>query len=234
MTEIYVIDPIDATHEGPSAFGPEGQRQLVHLMQGSLDGACGPYSLMMALLICGVVDRDEAARYGAVDRRTSLGRLLAEWHRLGPLVKEGTDPGQLATLLAKTYGSRLNLDFAGGSGAEIRDFVERHVSENHPVLLTLSYHHGSHWVVVIGLEYQLAGIDRRLCRFLVLDPGQPTPTLCAWNGVIDARGGGGRYPYMWWTMGLRVQFYFALSLEPKLKHRIWELEYVDELRKSEG
>src|SRR5512147_2545150 len=99
MTEIYVIDPIDATHEGPSAIGPEGDRQMVHLMQGSLDGACGPYSLMMALLICGVVDRNEAARYGAVDRRTSLGRLLAEWHRLGPLVKQGTDPVQLADLL---------------------------------------------------------------------------------------------------------------------------------------
>jgi hypothetical protein len=61
MTEIIVIDPIDTTHEGPSAPGPSGQRQMIHLMQGSLDGACGPYSLMMALLICGVVDRNQAA-----------------------------------------------------------------------------------------------------------------------------------------------------------------------------
>lgn len=231
MTEIYVIDPIDATHEGPSALGPDGDRQMVHLMQGSLDGACGPYSLMMGLLICGVVDRDEAARYGAVDRRTSLGRLLAEWHRLGPLVKEGTDPSQLAKLLGKTYGSHLNLAFAGGgSGVEVRDFVEKHVTENQPVLLTINYAYGGHWVVVIGLEYQLIGIDRRLCRFLVLDPAQATPTVCAWNGVIDARGGGGHYPYTWWTMGLRVQFYFALSLERKLKHRNWEAEDAEDLR----
>ncbi|MFB3906152.1 MAG: hypothetical protein ACE15E_22120 [Acidobacteriota bacterium] len=227
MTEIYVIDPIDATHEGPSALGPDGQRQMVHLMQGSLDGACGPYSLMMALLICGVVDRNEAARYGAVDRRTSLGRLLAEWHRLGPLVKEGTDPVQLVALLESTYGKHLQLNFAGGSGAEIRDFVEKAVSANRPVLLTINYPNGGHWVVVIGLEYQLNGIDRRLCRFLALDPAQPTSTVCAWNGVIDARGGGGHYPYTWWTMGLRVQFYFALSLEPK--RRIKEAEHVEEL-----
>jgi len=229
MTEIYVIDPIDATHEGPSALGPGGERQMVHLMQGSLDGACGPYSLMMGLLICGVVDRYEASRYGAVDRRTSLGRLLAEWHRLGPLAKEGTDPSQLAALLEKAYGRRLNLDFAGGSGAEIREFVERHVNENHPVLLTLAYPGGGHWVVVIGLEYQLTGIDRRLCRFLVLDPAQSTPTVCAWNGVIEARGGGGHYPYTWWTMGLRVQYYFALSLEPRHRHRIKGMEHVEEL-----
>ncbi|RPJ53393.1 MAG: hypothetical protein EHM23_31035 [Acidobacteria bacterium] len=228
MTEIYVIDPIDATHEGPSALDPQGERQMVHLMQGSLDGACGPYSLMMALLICGVVDRYAAARYGAVDRRTSLGRMLAEWHRLGPLVKEGTDPVQLVTLLESTYGKRLRLDFAGGPGVEIRNFVEKEVSGNRPVLLTLNYPCGGHWVVVVGLEYQLAGIDRHLCRFLVLDPAQPTPTVSAWNGVIDARGGGGHYPYTWWTMGLRVQFYFALSLEPK--HRIPEAVYVQELR----
>ncbi|RPI21696.1 MAG: hypothetical protein EHM61_24135 [Acidobacteria bacterium] len=217
MTEIYVIDPIDATHEGPNALAPGGHRHMVHLMQGSLDGACGPYSLMMALLICGVVDRNDAARYGAVDRRTALGRLLGEWHRLGPLVKEGTDPIQLVTLLEKTYGRKLNLDFAGGPGTNVRTFVEQEVRENRPVLLTLSYPGGGHWVVVIGLEYQLAGIDRRLCRFLVLDPAQPTPTVSSWNGVIEARGGGGHYPYTWWTVGVSVQFYFALSLWRKVK-----------------
>lgn len=234
MTEIYVIDPIDATHEGPSALGPDGNRQMVHLMQGSLDGACGPYSLMMALLICGLVDRNDAARYGAVDRRTSLGRLLSEWHRLGPLVKAGTDPVQLATLLENTYGKHLHLEFAGGSGAQIRDFVEKQVGQNRPVLMTLNYPDGGHWVVVIGLEYQLEGIDRRLCRFLVLDPAHPASPVCAWNGVIDARGAGGHYPYTWWTMGLRVQFYFALSLEQRPKHRAWEIEYVEELPKSES
>ena len=57
MTEIHVIDLLDATHNGPAAVGPSGEEQEVHLQQGSLDGACGPYSLLMCLLICGLIER---------------------------------------------------------------------------------------------------------------------------------------------------------------------------------
>jgi hypothetical protein len=45
-TEIMVIEPIDTTNEGPQV--PKGEKgwQSVHLRQGSMDGACGLYSLM--------------------------------------------------------------------------------------------------------------------------------------------------------------------------------------------
>lgn len=215
MTEIRVIDPIEVTDQGPSVPGPNGYRQSVHLMQGSLDGACGPYSLMMALIICGVVDREQAASYGPIDRRTVLGRLLDEWHHLGPLVKGGTDPVQLASLLARTYGRRLGMQFEAGQGAEIRSFIENHIGDNHPALLAVSHQDGAHWVVVIGVEYQIRGIERNLSRLLVLDPAAHTPTLCAWNGVIEARGGGGRYPYEYSTARKSVSFSFALALWPK-------------------
>ncbi|OGD20376.1 MAG: hypothetical protein A2Y69_15940 [Candidatus Aminicenantes bacterium RBG_13_59_9] len=218
MTEIIVIDPIDTTHEGPSAPGPSGERQMIHLMQGSLDGACGPYSLVMALLICGVVDRNQAVSYGPVDRRKPLGRLLGEWHQLGPLVKCGTGPGQLAALLARTYGRHIEAEFSAESGADLRPFIEAQICINHPVLLAISYHRGGHWVVVIGLEYEITDEGRSLCRFLVLDPAAKTPPVCAWNGVIDARGGGGRYPFTWWTGGKTVQFSFALAIWPRKKN----------------
>lgn len=60
MAHITVINPIHATHNGPMAPGPSGLSQEIHLLQGSLDGACGPYSLIMSLLICGVIERDTA------------------------------------------------------------------------------------------------------------------------------------------------------------------------------
>lgn len=36
---------------------PDGAQQAVFLRQGDADGACGVYSLLMALLICGLIDR---------------------------------------------------------------------------------------------------------------------------------------------------------------------------------
>ena len=41
--------------------GPCGQRQLVHLRQSDLDGACGPHCLLMALQILGLASREPVA-----------------------------------------------------------------------------------------------------------------------------------------------------------------------------
>ena len=61
MTKLIVIDPIDATHEGPSVpiLNSDNEFQLLHLRQGDIDGACGPCCLFMALIICGVAKREE-------------------------------------------------------------------------------------------------------------------------------------------------------------------------------
>lgn len=52
-----MIDLIDTTNEEPAAMDTKEEEQQVHLHQGSLDGACEPYCLLMSLLICGLADR---------------------------------------------------------------------------------------------------------------------------------------------------------------------------------
>jgi hypothetical protein len=151
---------------------------------------------------------------------------LSEWHRLGPLVKGGTDPRQLAGLLDRTYGRHIEAAFSAERGADLRTFIEEQINLNHPVLLAISYHRGGHWVVVIGLEYEITEEGRSLCRFLVLDPAAKTPPVCAWNGIIDARGGGGRYPFTWWTGGKTVQFSFALAIWRKQHNHLNEPEAI--------
>ena len=63
------------------------------------------------------------------------------------------------------------------------------------LMLTTPTPEGGHWVVVIGFEYDEDGVR----RFMLLDPSEPEPDVCAWNGLIEARGTGGRYPYAWWS-----------------------------------
>jgi hypothetical protein len=174
----------------------------------------------MALLICGIEDREDLLSPEMVDRRRSLGRFLKGIEKYSEFFfSEGSDLEQLKSALKKSYGGKLEMDSTDASGKGVRRFVEEHVRSDHPVLLGLdSKDDYGHWVLVIGLEYQTIDPEpQKLCRFLVLDPGDPSSKVCAWNGVIDARASGGRYPFEWWTSdeGLKVQFDTALALWPK-------------------
>ncbi|RPJ87631.1 MAG: hypothetical protein EHM18_00150 [Acidobacteria bacterium] len=205
-TKIYVLSPIDTTYEGPKVpLGEEQEWQPVHLRQGSLDGACGPYSVMMALIICGVANYEDARTLWDEDHRTRLGKLLRCWDTYGPLCRSGAGLWDLINSVSEAYGKVLESDFTTGDpGPETRGFIEKHVNENHAVILRVTFSGGSHWVVVVGLEYGMKEGEPVLWRYLVLDPAEETPTVSAWNGVIGARSSPGPYPYRWWTAQLRM------------------------------
>lgn len=48
MAEIKLIDKVTLTKEGLMV---KGTKQMAHLRQGELDGACAVYSMMMCLVI---------------------------------------------------------------------------------------------------------------------------------------------------------------------------------------
>lgn len=108
-TEIFIIDPIDATHEGPEVpFLNEGKRkkgktQLIHLQQGSLDGACGPYSLFMALIVCGLIDRNEITALNPIDKRTNIGRLFKNLESSKVFFRDGTDLKELGDIISDAF-----------------------------------------------------------------------------------------------------------------------------------
>lgn len=199
MTEIHVIDLLDATHNGPTAIGPSGEEQEVHLQQGSLDGACGPYSLLMCLLICGLIERS-AIINSYYSKQTSIGKILERIKQGKGLFKDGTDLEELKKFIEGTFPKKLEIETIEKSGVDVRSFVEKHINQNHPVIMGMEYPGSGHWVVAIGLEYSRESNGTlTLCRTLVLDPDKRYSKVSAWNGVVDARGSGGPYPYTWWT-----------------------------------
>ncbi len=216
MTEIRVIPRLDARSAGPVADGPDGNEQEVHLQQGSLDGACGPYCLFMALLACGLENKHDVTSLGGADGRTALGRLRRAMDDYRPLFVDGTRLGELDALLKNGYKGRAKSVAMAGRGTDVRAFIEHHISEGHPVIVGLDGTEGlAHWVLGVGLEYQRVDDRLQLCRLLVLDPSKPAPQVSAWNGVIDLRGSGGRYPYTWWTYETKVKLGEALAIWPK-------------------
>ena len=220
MSYFKIINQIDISHDGPVA-----SEQLIHLAQGSMDGACGPYSLMMALMVCGLMDRNELVSLGRVDGRTRAGKLVSMLQKYEAFFRNGTELPQLVDLLNKSYSKKLSVIPCDTTGVAVRTFVKEHLDADHPVILGLDYNNnGGHWVVAIGYEYdQSEKIDsqeeskKELSRFLLLDPDAQAPIVSAWNGIVDTCGTGGRFPYVWWGKDYKINFSGALALCPLKK-----------------
>ena len=215
MSNFYVIDKIEIGHDGPVAKGPTGEDQLIHLSQGSMDGACGPYSLMMGLLICGLIDYDDLVSLKKIDGRTSPGKLLKNIEKFQGLFRNGTFIHELETMLKNSYPKKLETDSIEASGVEIRKTVKKYIDKNCPVILGLEFgDDDGHWVVAIGYEFY-SNAPQTPRRLLLLDPSDPSPVITAWNGVVDAIGSKGRYPFVWWGHDRKAKLTSALALISK-------------------
>jgi hypothetical protein len=214
MPTLHIVEPLCLELGGPTAPDPEGEYEPVFLRQGDLDGACGPYSLLICLLTVGLVDQDDLEGLWQLDKRSGIGKLISRFETRSGLIREGTALEDLESDLKGIFSSRLRTERCLESGKTVRDFVHGHLQEDHPVILGLEGQEVSHWLVVVGFESDAEG---SLTRFLLLDPSCPPPDVAAWNGVLDVQGGGGRYPYRWWGDGeeVRVQMEHALAIWAK-------------------
>ncbi len=205
---IHIIEYIQLKPFGPWAnFG--AQSQEVFLNQGSIDGACGPYSLIMGLLSLGVVDRNVVVSY-YTDKRTNFGKLvMAMNEEHSTLFTEGTDLGDLQYLLKESFGKKINAEISEHKGTKLIDFALEKLSENKPTIIGVNFKDGAHWMLAIGYENDSNGFATKL---LLLNPSGKSPIFSSWNAVIDlVPNKSGRYPYNWWG-NCQVQFDQALVL----------------------
>ena len=133
----------------------------------------------------------------------------------GPNFFQGTVGTDIKTLFKDVYKKEVDVDSFLGDGVEIRDFVVEQIKEDNPVMLGIIWPEGAHWVTVVGLDYAGENDNKDLWRFLVIDPGGNDMQFCSWNGVIDAKGSGGRYPYGWWGQDQRVKLDEAVVIKAK-------------------
>jgi hypothetical protein len=178
--------------------------------QGDLDGACGPYAAMTALVAAGLLTRQEAIEIWAKspDRRTNFARAI---DGLPTLVQDGIGGDQLKKLiqgvLKQVRGKNIyTLRDSLNEDAEVPVTIGRSLitlvksaldDSEMPVILKLDWQGGgAHWVVVIGYE---ADEDGRVTHFLVLDPGFEVTRTQIWNGLLSAQPTKrGPYPYPYW------------------------------------
>lgn len=191
----HVLPRLRLTPTGPHSLQAKRWRP-VHLTQGSLDGACGPYSVVMVLLILGLLRHDEATSYGnwfdPASHKGKFWRLLEK----GPaLLRDGTDLSELQKLLRRSFGPILSTAECTDSAAGLIDFTLQHLHNGQPVILGIRYSGGAHWLVIIGYE---TDADGQATKLLALDSASPSPQLCSWNAYLDLHARvKSRYPLNW-------------------------------------
>ncbi len=171
----------------------------VALRQGDLDGACGPYSLMMALLLSKVITFTQAKKLW--DSNPDGRNKFAKWTKqFDTLLTQGTDDADLKKLFSAIQSlldtkKAMNLEMMHLSPSNTSNLkgesslymVKEHL-ENYdmPVILVLDWSKtNSHWVVAVGYqEKRAANGNMKLANILTLDPGSSIGNTSAWNGVL--------------------------------------------------
>lgn len=159
----------------------------VHYRQGELDGACGAYSIAMALNIIGAFDADYLNKETIdVDFRTREGKLHKAIHDWG-LFPNGLDSHECGTILDK-FKKKTDYEIINATNIN-SELLKSYIDNDIPLMLTISYPRGAHWVVVVGYEAKQGVVQ----NFYILDPGSELPSSAYWNGVLSMKQAAKKY-----------------------------------------
>lgn len=170
-------------------------------VQGTMDGACGPYALFNALVLGGHVSFAKLVKLW--NKKPDGRSLLGKWQSdCGPLLLHGTDKDVLDGLL-----DALNPHLKGKSSLKLKEIISPTkgkpalsesvndetlqtiqkflAKENQPLLVGLAGRHINHWTVAVGFQTHSREDSDVLSRILLIDPSEPIPQLHAWNATLS-------------------------------------------------
>lgn len=177
-----IIDKLSLSYNG---LFVKGTKQIVHLHQGDMDGACAVYSMMMALIIIKAIKRSEVMpSHKSKDGRTAKERLFKKFFEKEGFIRQGYELADLFNDFNLSSRKLARLEYFS---VDDEDFIERILSAldyNQPVELGFCYKSGGHAVLAIGYEKIRQGI-----QFFCLDPGHPLEKGQYWNNVVTFKHG---------------------------------------------
>jgi hypothetical protein len=170
----------------------------ISLRQGDLDGACGPYALMMALLLADSgLKRSDAIKLWEEEEDGPT--KLATWtKKFTALISLGTNEDDLNDLFLEIQtfvGTKKinNLCLEQISISEnslkgvrsllsIRDHIDTY---DKPILIGINWSKNQgHWVVAVGYQLAKGKSGEQVANILTVDPSQNASKISPWNGVL--------------------------------------------------
>ena len=193
---IKIIDSLYLTEEGCCIKNRKSYP--VHIRQGSLDGACSIYSLMMYLMILKTIRRNELEDlYDNIEKSSETENLFHEFFDKHGLLRNGLYFHDLKKLINRVYGSVVTVVCKNEDDEEFQcdGFIHQIKSvldTDSPIMLGIDYKGGgAHAVLAIGYEADVNGMFNIFC----LDPGYDSNPTSYWNIVISLNSFKGKYKH---------------------------------------
>ncbi len=181
--------------------------------QGTVDGACGPYSLFMSLKILGELSQDDVNDPLNIDKRRSAFKFMRSINKLKGLVYDGTFLKNLSNLINNNFKSKLVTECSKEKNTKLLDFIIIQLNENKPTIIGVTFPSNGHWMLAVGYSTNEKGKHTKL---LLLDPSGDKPTFSPWNSILDlSTKRKSEFPYNWTTAGYNVSLEEALSISHK-------------------
>jgi len=160
---------------------------LVHLRQGQLDGACGPYCLISALITLGMMGRDDVTENMCRWKGSSReGRFRDALYAFGVLNSEGTEGSDLLWLTDFFKRKGLAARHVQGTKKQVFNEVAGAIEAGCLPIVGVAWPGGGgHWMLVTGYQGVEIDGDFQLTHLLCLDPGQESPKASLWNAVVE-------------------------------------------------
>ena len=169
-----------------------GHTSLVHLQQGALDAACGPYCLLMALTILGVAPQRHITRLSQFES----GKFVELWRMLAALFFTGSNTSDLIASLRQNPDIGVAHQIFKGRRTGIANFCVEQINNDAVVILETKSARRSygHWTLVVGWEGYCDGPEHARAAhaapqatraLLCLDPSYSAPVLTAYNARIE-------------------------------------------------
>lgn len=176
MKEIHIIDKIELSD---SELVVKNSKQLAHLRQGDLDGACGVYSMMMCLIIEKIIKREVVTNVSpSLKRNTSDGRLVRSFLENQGMIVDGYHLEPLCNDLQNAFKKKVDANYYDDDN--ILEVIIKQLDENHPVELEFSrIKTFGHFVVAIGYM-----VENKYMDLYCLDPGYSLEKGQMWNNVL--------------------------------------------------
>ena len=224
MNQMTVNPLLMISPDGPIA---SQSGELIHLRQGDLDGACGPYCMVMTLIAMGLMRRVEAQNMHTWDARTREGKFRDGLQKFGTLSRNGTFGYDLVELTDYFKYKGLRAVHLEGTKKQIFQGVTNAIDQGHFPIVGVDWQGeggNGHWILAVGYQGVATEGMSQMTHLLCLDPGQETPKTSLWNAVLSVFNSDGtsikkgRMPSSHWGMdstesGCHIVDTVILSLE---------------------
>lgn len=176
--KIKIIDCVDVLDGEVKCLAKNGKWVTFFERQGTLDGACFVYSLVMCMRCKQLLPMSE-------DRVRKEYSVLRDFFYKSGMNINGHYTKEMVSKVKNFSNGKLDAEWHQILGKNDTIPLIDYLDKNEPAIITVDWsgkYAGGHALLAIGHEENEV---KEITKILCIDPSLPAPQLCAWNAYIE-------------------------------------------------